>query len=404
MYLKIRLLVIILAFPFKSLLSQKIEIGILSEKQPKKFLIEATSGKYKIKSGNKTIYRLKKERSVIVNIYKSNINLSNARRDFGLFNEISVYSKNYSYEISHFKENSRKNCELNLQLIEPKSDSRKYAGNINIKILENGLRIINQVGFQDYIAGVVEAESGTNAEPEYYKNQAVICRTYALKNIDKHKNEQFNLCDGVHCQAYKGKSTGNKSIQKSVDQTDNLVIVDKKGELISALFSANCGGQTCNSEDVWTSKVDYLRSVKDDYCIDQRQATWKKTIARNDFVSFLKSKNLNVPDTISIDSLAFDQSLRKVNYVINNQEIRLTSIRSGFNLRSAFFNIIPNGDSLYFKGRGYGHGVGMCQEGAMNMAKSGFKFDQIIKFYYTGVDIIPLKKAGIKFPLESGKK
>jgi stage II sporulation protein D len=132
--------------------------------------------------------------------------------------------------------------------------------------------------------------------------------------------------------------------------------------------------------------------------MDQRQAQWKKTIEKDDFIKFLKEKNINISDTIASDSLSFEQETRKINYSVNNQEIKLTTIRNVFNLRSTFFSITTNGKQLNLSGRGYGHGVGMCQEGAMNMARKGYKFDEIIRYYYKDVDIIPVFKLKIKLP------
>ena len=168
--------------------------------------------------------------------------------------------------------------------------------------------------------------------------------------------------------------------------------MDKEGKLISALFSANCGGQTNNSEDVWSSKVPYLRSRKDEYCIDQRQASWDKTIDVQDFKNLLKENRISLPSKMAVSSFAFKQAERLKFYTINKQQIKLTTIRYGLHLRSTFFEIVPKGNKLIFHGRGYGHGVGMCQEGAMNMAKKGKKYDEIIKYYYQDVRIKSLKK------------
>ncbi|MDF1548818.1 MAG: hypothetical protein P1P88_13420, partial [Bacteroidales bacterium] len=107
--------------------------------------------------------------------------------------------------------------------------------------------------------------------------------------------------------------------------------------------------------------------------------------------AFLKDKSINVSDTFAIDSIHFEQPVRQKYYLIDNKAINLTDIRFGLKLRSTFFNIVPEKDHLVFQGRGYGHGVGMCQEGAMNMAKKGHKYDEIIKYYYSGVKIKSIK-------------
>jgi len=381
-----KLIIVCLILHFSINIKSQIDIGLFNNKSVKEVFLEVNSGKYIVKSGKKRLYKLKNERSLIFNNTKNGISVSNVNKDFGLHKSIKIIGKKKGL----FKKSSKTNV-LNVKLISPKYKSRLYDNDLIINSKNNKLQLINRVELQNYLAGVVEAESGSKAEFEYYKNQAVICRTYAIKSKDKHKKDGFNLCDGVHCQAYKGKSIHNENIVKAVKKTKDLVIVDKKGKLITSVFSANCGGQTNNSEDVWLNKVSYLRSINDKFCTDQRQATWTKEISVSDWKNFLKTKNFVINDTIISDSLAFKQENRRKFYEFNNQKIKLTKIRYGLKLRSTFFSIKPDGEKLILKGRGYGHGVGMCQEGAMNMAKKGYKFDEIIKYYYTDVKIKQIK-------------
>jgi len=154
------------------LLAQKIEIGILNDKTPKKLLIEASSGKYKVKSQNKAIYRLKKDRSIILNYANGFINVSNAKKDFGLHSQLFIEAKKYKYDKSHDQINSKKNSDLTLKMIDPKMDAKIYQGNMGIVASGKNMLIENHIGLSDYIAGVVDAESGPKAEEEYYKNQA----------------------------------------------------------------------------------------------------------------------------------------------------------------------------------------------------------------------------------------
>lgn len=363
--------------------AQEISVGIFNTVSVKKVFIESKTGKYKVKSGNKRLYTLKGGRSLILKATKLGANVRNSKKDYGIHDEITLIGKKGIFK--------RKKTTISLKLLTPKQKTRQYSGDLDILYKNKKLKLINKPPFQDYLAGVVEAESGTRAEPEYYKCQAIICRTYALKEWNKHKKDGFNLCDGVHCQAYKGIASANKDIRKAVSKTNGLVILDKDGQLISALFSANCGGQTNNSEDVWSTQVSYLRSRKDTYCTDQRQAHWEKTINLQDFKTLLKKNNIDLPAKMPIDSFAFKQANRLKHYTINQQQIKLTTIRYALHLRSTFFEIEPMNNRLLFHGRGYGHGVGMCQEGAMNMAKKGKRYDDIIKYYYKDVKIRPVR-------------
>ena len=391
MKLKSLTLIIFFIITTQLIQAQKINIGLFQHLKTDKVFIEAASGKYKVKAHGITFFHLKKDRNLILKYAKGMINVSNSKKDFGLHKEIEIVAKKYKYNKSHSKINSKKNSELSLKLLSPKQKARTYQGNLKIKPFADELEISNQIALPDYLAGVVDAESGPNEVIEYYKNQATICRTYALKNSQKHKKDGFNLCDGVHCQAYKGKSTRNPIIQQSIKETKELVIVDKDNELITAVFSANCGGQTNNSEDVWISPLSYLKSIIDTFCTDQRQAFWTKRIDSKVWKDFLKEKSIALDDTISIDSFVFEQPKRLKNYTVNKKEIKLTTIRYGLKLRSTFFSVKPDGVQLFLSGRGYGHGVGMCQEGAMNMAKKGYSFDKIIKYYYTDVEIVSVR-------------
>ncbi len=372
------ILLLILTLFNLGIIAQNIKIGIYNDKNIQKNLLETDRGKYKIIADGKKIYTLKGNRAIILNYENDGIRLNAGKKEYKSLKSISV--------------NGKKKSVISLNLIKPKQKARKYKGDLDISVKQNSLKLINKPPFNEYLAGVVEAESGTKSESEYYKTQAIICRTYALQKWEKHKKDGFNLCDRVHCQVYKGLQTENRLIRKSVKKTKHLVILDKDNRLIEALFSANCGGQTNNSEMVWSSVIPYLRSVKDLNCIGQRQAKWEKTIPVSRFISFLNSKDLSVPDTFPPERFKFKQPKRVKYYTINNQKIKLTSIRFGLGLRSTFFDIEAKDNKLVFHGRGYGHGVGMCQEGAMNMAKKGKKYDEIIKFYYTGVKIKPMLK------------
>jgi stage II sporulation protein D len=253
------------------------------------------------------------------------------------------------------------------------------------------LMLVNHVELESYISGVVESEGGSTAHLEYYKSQAIICRTYALANLNRHAGEGFNLCDGVHCQAYHNKSLKSDKIISATQLTRGLIIVDTTLNLITAAFHSNCGGQTANSEDVWLSKLSYCRSIQDYHCRSSRNAVWQKTISVKEWIEYLKNNGISVSENVTAQDFAFAQTSRKVNYTFNNQNIQLKKIRADWKLKSTFFSIEPSGSSIILQGKGFGHGVGLCQEGAMKMANSGFTYDQIIKFYYKNTYTISLR-------------
>lgn len=271
-----------------------------------------------------------------------------------------------------------------IQSLQPTLLEKRYDDNLRLKVRRGQLLLINNIDLDNYVSGVVEAEVGRKPPKEYFKLQAIICRTYALSNTSKHLEEGYNLCDRVHCQAYHGKSFYPPIVDASM-QTRGAVIVDSDIQLITAAFHSNCGGQTVNSEDVWTKSLYYLRSVEDSFCLNKRNSEWEKQIAYSDWRNFLMAKKVNLPDSISTTY----QSDHRENE-LQPTNIRFEDIRHHFRLRSTYFNVYQADQNVVLKGRGYGHGVGLCQEGAMEMAAQGYTYAEILHFYYSGVHIIDL--------------
>jgi stage II sporulation protein D len=270
---------------------------------------------------------------------------------------------------------------------------RRYWSDVHFSSDGKKILILNYVEQAKYLEGVVESESGGGQGIEYYKIQATISRTYALSHIDRHQSEGFNLCDLVHCQVYHNRSLRNEFIPQAVKETKNMVLVDANIRLITAAFHANCGGQTANSEDVWTKELSYLRSVKDPFCTDRVQATWTKTIDKEKFVAYVKTKNASALKHHSTQEMNFyySQNNRKIYYSGEGYRIPLKKMREDFELRSTYFSVSEVDEKIILNGRGFGHGVGLCQEGAMKMAELGYSFLEILRFYYTDVHLIDLQ-------------
>lgn len=280
-----------------------------------------------------------------------------------------------------------------LKLISPDRKPRFYQDNLIISTELGNLKCINEIILDNYISGVVQAESGKRSYQEFYKVQAILARTFALSHLQKHIAEGYNLCDYTHCQVYFGKTT-ELDIMKAVLDTKGKVVVDDNLNLIDAAFHSNSGGQTANSEDVWGSKLSYLRSVNDTFSTKMPNAKWERKMAIEDWLSYLKLKhNYPIEDSDArLLALTFKQDSRKPYFEANNIRVPLKNVRTDLQLKSTFFSVFSEGDTLIFKGRGFGHGVGMCQEGAMRMAKLGYKCPEVINFYYQKTQLIDLHK------------
>ncbi|MEM7162953.1 MAG: SpoIID/LytB domain-containing protein [Bacteroidota bacterium] len=262
-----------------------------------------------------------------------------------------------------------------------------YEGKLEISVKNGNLSLINIIELEDYLTGVVESESGKDQNLEYYKTQAIISRTWTLSNLEKHSQEGFHLCDQVHCQAYKGMARFNPEIDQAVEETESVVIVDSQINLIHATYHSNCGGQTVNSEEVWSKKVSYLRSVKDTFCIHSKHAQWQKSFGIKKFEKIFKEKyNLNAEEIETIKEIHPKERLSILE--VNGKQLLTKEIRKDLKLNSNFFKISSDNRESIFVGRGFGHGVGLCQEGAMVMSKKGYSYFDILHHYYSNIHLV----------------
>ena len=273
----------------------------------------------------------------------------------------------------------------------PVQQIRSYSGDLKCISDLNTILMINSCNEEDYIAGVVKAEGGGGKHIEYFKSQAVLARTYMFKYLNKHLTDGYNLCDDTHCQAYSGLSS-DAIINRSVLDTKEEVVLNKDSVLVISAFHSNCGGETASSEDVWLTSVPYLRAVKDPYCSLSRNAAWQKTYSGEEWLSMISRVSHSVTQ-VTIPDPGFYQKSRAAVYSAGSISIPLTRIRSELNLKSTFFSVVPEGNDVVLMGKGYGHGVGLCQEGAMMMASKGFSYKQIIQFYFSGVIISDISNA-----------
>lgn len=264
-----------------------------------------------------------------------------------------------------------------------KSKQRTYEGNLEVSMLNSGrLLLINDVEFETYIAGVVQSEI-YGSRSDIFRIQAIISRTWALRNIYKHKSDGYNFCDHVHCQAYQNRCI-RPDIMMGAIQSSGETLVDANGKLIETPFHSNSGGQTANSEDVWRTALPYLRAVPDTFSYRMRQSNWTKTITLDRWLNyFSKNHKIDIHDSANLyELLHFQQPERKTRLL----GVPLTRIRVDFQLKSTFFSVSVDSASrsVIIHGHGYGHGVGLSQEGAIRMVGLGYRYDSILYHYYTG--------------------
>lgn len=272
-----------------------------------------------------------------------------------------------------------------------KDNGRIYGGEILARAAGGGLRLINRIELEHYVPGVIEAEAGSNHEMEYYKVQAIISRTYAMNNLRRHEAEGFNLCDATHCQVYHGKARRVKEAQTATEATEDVVIVDDGINLITAAFHSNCGGHTLNAEHVWSKPLSYCIGRPDTFCLVMPHSNWEKKMPVQEWRNYLASKRPAQADSLLAEGMAYFPQGKERYFVDQEYRIPMHTIRSDLKLRSAFFSVQSDGEQVTFIGQGFGHGVGLCQEGAMRMAQLGHASEDIIHYYYSGVHLVPLR-------------
>jgi len=357
-----------------------LDIGIYRDLAVQRALVTPSMGTYEVFGDGKLIAKFEANDGLRISTDGDKVALRTISKNHGSYHRVEFLRKSWG---SIFR----------IQPTVPEGREGKYNDNLVVSVEKGRLELINRVYIEYYVAGVVEAESGSKQNSEYYKLQSIVCRTYALNNMRRHEEEGFHLCDQVHCQVYHGMSRFNELIPKAVTETKGLVVVDSDINLITASFHSNCGGQTINAEDVWSMPLPYLQSVRDTFCLNGKHAEWETCIPRENWLNYLKKRHGYPVENKRMAEKATkfnSQEQREIYYAAGDSGIPLKVIRQDWKLKSTYFRVEPVQDTIRISGRGFGHGVGMCQEGAMRMAEVGFTYSEIIQYYYTGVHLIDL--------------
>jgi stage II sporulation protein D len=255
------------------------------------------------------------------------------------------------------------------------------------------------MSFNDYLKGVLIGEVPASYEIEALKAQAIVARTYTAYKMyySPNAHEGADMCDDInHCQAFLSKDYAyskwadneedekwNK-IEKAVLETDNEIIM-YNGSIINAFFHAHSGGKTEDAKFIWgREEIPYLRSVDsgESYKFED-----EKSFTKQEFIDLMKTKYNDYNGDTNIIIKNYTESGRVDSLAIGNINMLGTDARTLFGLRSTFFETKVEDDFIVFNTVGYGHGIGMSQEGANQMAKEGKNYKEIIQHYYTDVYI-----------------
>lgn len=384
LHLKIFILFLLLILNTSILTSYEIKVRILTKTQPKNIQV--------IPYQNSTLIINNKEIKSPVSIYSDGKN------------KIKVKYKNKTSFI-----NGELNIKINGYARVKIRKGRVYKGNLIITSQGNYLKIINKLDLEDYVLATTNAETKNMKNIEAIKANSIAIRTYSLVSLNRHIREGYNLCDLTHCQLYTGFENIREIVKKAVRETEGIIMV-YKNKPIWALYHANCGSRTENAKDVWGYKTTpYLKSVEDSIgniylCSHGRRYRWITKISKKRFEEFLRKKITGSKEKFTdIKVISHTKSGRaKELEIITNKNKKIISAIDFYHIigrslgwlavKSTFFEIEKESKYIIFKGRGYGHGVGLCQEGADTMGELGYTYIQILKHYYKGIKLVKYMK------------
>ncbi|MEI7904724.1 MAG: SpoIID/LytB domain-containing protein [Candidatus Firestonebacteria bacterium] len=261
---------------------------------------------------------------------------------------------------------------------------------------ENGkLLVINNIGLEECVYSHVGRELSAVSPSEALKAQAVAARTFLLHEKQSYKNKDYDLNNLEKSRTYFGVSFENPQSIKATDNTAGI-IVKYKGERAFTPYFANCGGYTEDVAEIWGAKMPYLSPVPCFFCKNGRHYTWEAEIQEDHIVASLNKKGYKVTSVSDINprhEVTKSGRAKKIKLITNSGEIviDLENFRQlvGYNLLKSARSLTarPRGGKFKFTGKGWGHGTGMCQEGAEGMAREGHKFKEILRRYYPGTEI-----------------
>lgn len=279
--------------------------------------------------------------------------------------------------------------------IEDKEIKFKFESNMKVRVKHEDTGEIESVPFEEYITGVLAGEMPVSFHIEALKAQALAARSYVMKKMEYNVNKDYDVVDTIMNQVYLSddylKSVWNETYDEKINKIKTAVM-ETKGEYVSyngkvaeTFFFSTSVGATENSGEIFEAQLPYLVSVESMW--DAEVSPLYSTDKKISLEEFYNSLGLPYSSNLEIEKIKTTATGRIKKIKINGKTFSGSEVLNALNLRSSFFEITQNGNSVNINVKGYGHGVGMSQYGAEGMAKHGYTYDEIIKHYYTGVDI-----------------
>ena len=305
-----------------------------------------------------------------------------------------------------------------------RNQDQKFAGSLKFIAEGDTVTAINRIGLEDYLLSVISSEMRADAPLEFLKAHAVISRSWVLARMNDRANpsqaesaiphERYDVCADDHCQRYQGLATAiGENVRRAIDQTWGQVLT-YGGRICDTRFSKCCGGRTELFSTCWEDRdYPYLQSVEDPWCdchdpevlskvltdYDQETADfhdWEQRYGREELSALVRERTgIDFGTVQSLEPVERGLSGRIKYLRINGskdsrvigKELAIRRALSTSHLKSSCFTVSVEGDTFILRGKGWGHGVGLCQIGAAVMASRGKDYTEILKHYYIGASI-----------------
>lgn len=314
-----------------------------------------------------------------------------------------------------------------------------YRGGIGFKVFDGNSSIINYLLLDHYVYGVLPKEMPKTWPEEALKAQAVVVRSFAISNLNKHMDSGYNLCSTSNCQVYGGYDAETEMTNRATNETTGEILY-YGDDVVNGFYHSNSGGMTESSENVWGGAIPYLAAVEDSYSLEAPNSTWSYSISPVELAVKLKDygadigsvKSVNILEKSSsgrvkkllfsgsygnkemereevrkflgysnIKSTLYDISGSREAYALNDEGKILTNLTTVYCVSKAGISKVnepsifgenkvdlsSKGNEFVFVGKGSGHGVGMSQWGAKIMAEKGFEYQDILYHYYANTNI-----------------
>lgn len=284
---------------------------------------------------------------------------------------------------------------VTILILKPKQlqiNKYKIEKNTQVRVKRNETNVVETIPLEQYLIGVLAGEMPVSYDIEALKAQAVAARTYAIRKIEINKQNEYDVIDTINDQVYLDQDYLKQLWQQKYEQNIKKIkqaIKETRGEYltyngktIQAFFFSTSSGATENCQDVFGENLPYLISVTSTWDQNSPSYLTTTTFTKEEFY-----QKLEIPYEDNLNIEIERNQTNSINQItINNITLRGTEFRFKLGLKSTNIEIEEQEDNIIIKSKGYGHGVGMSQYGAYELAKQGYTYDEILKYYYQGIE------------------